>query len=150
MKKLLLFAIFAWLSTAVLHAQKNTYVIDGQEVQHFDGSQLLGKKILDYQVIKHSDKDIQMITTDANRKAADSIIIREVKPAPPKKPAVSSKNAPMLYAIDGKRVTKNDVSKLSLKKITHVTVLNPGSADAIKLFGEDGKTHKAILFTTKK
>lgn len=86
------------------------------------------------------------ITTDASRKAADTIRIREMKPASRR----TLKKAPMLYAIDGKRVTKKEVSKLSLKKITHVTVLNPGSADAIKLFGEDGKTHRVMLFTTQK
>lgn len=111
MKRLLLFAVFAWFSATVLHAQ---------------------------------------ISVDVSKKTADTIKLREVKPAPPKKQTVSYKNAPVLYAIDGKRVSKKEVSKLSLKKITHVTILNPGSADAIKFFGEDGKTHRAILFTTKK
>ena len=51
MKKSILFLLLVVISVASIHAQetrKAIYVIDGKQVENFDGSQLAGKTIVNY------------------------------------------------------------------------------------------------------
>lgn len=50
MKKVIILTISFILSTVCLFGQQTVYVIDNVTVDHFDGSQLKGKTITDYQI----------------------------------------------------------------------------------------------------
>ena len=64
MKKIILLTISLVLSSACLMAQKTVYVIDNVTIEDFDGSQLKGKNIKDYQ-ISTTGKGREAITVHA-------------------------------------------------------------------------------------
>lgn len=67
MKRITLVVLSILLSASALFAQQTVYVIDNETVEHFDGSQLQGKNILEYRIVTGGTGDksvtIHFITT---------------------------------------------------------------------------------------
>ena len=52
MKKFFVLTFIALFVAAASYAQENVFIINGEKIENFDGSQLTGKKILLFNVIK--------------------------------------------------------------------------------------------------
>ena len=177
MKKLILSAIVALMSCMTMQAQENIFVIDGVQIENFDGSQLVGKKVLSHKTIERDGKTkLQIITTDAilpdSLKGKKYSVTTDIKriiaggqgyaelsdkqksivsdPAAQKVVAIPAQHVPVIYAIDGKRATELEIADLPVESLIDVKIFKAGSDKAVKLFGDEGKTHKVYLFTTKK
>ena len=64
MKKFFVLTFIALFATVVSYAQENVFIINGKKIENFDGSQLTGKKILSFNVIKNDKGDVYNIHTD--------------------------------------------------------------------------------------
>lgn len=53
MKKFFVITFIALFVAAASYAQENVFIINGEKIENFDGSQLTGKKILSFNVIKN-------------------------------------------------------------------------------------------------
>lgn len=76
MKKTIMFLLLAVLTVATMRAQestKNIYIIDGEHIENFDGSQLKGKTIESYSIDTKYDVNVHVISTSGNEP------VREVK-----------------------------------------------------------------------
>ncbi|MBQ6073878.1 MAG: hypothetical protein IJK90_08220 [Bacteroidales bacterium] len=105
------------------------YLIDRQEVRQFDGSQLVGKKIVSYQITTvYSDNETVRVHE----------ILTENAPSRPADPA---------YVIDGRQVTKEEFEKLSPSGIKSLVVIKNGSREDVKQYA--GWENGVILITTK-
>ena len=74
MKRIILCLLVAALSVAFVHAQetkKTIYVIDGKQVENFDGSQLVGKTIINYS-INSNDNSIVKLFREGSKKRESS------------------------------------------------------------------------------
>ena len=143
MKRVIILAFSMLLSSAILWGQQTIYVIDNVTVNNFDGSQLKGKNIRDYQITT-TGKGAKAITVHAITTApsvnaffgdfpkqfsADSIILGNSF----MRRNLSQK---MLYIIDGERT--EDVSalqKLSSAKIKKIQMYKGGATR--EKFGTD-------------
>lgn len=70
MKKTIIFMLLAVLAVATMSAQeatKNIYIIDGEHVENFDGSQLTGKTIESYSIDTKHDINVHVISTSSNK-----------------------------------------------------------------------------------
>ena len=102
----------------------NEYIINGNRVENFNGSQLKGKVIEDYTISVAGDKHIHNITT------------KESAPEP-------------IYVVNGKKVPKDLVNSISPADIKSMTVLkNATQPEAAKYNG--GTNASVILIVTKK
>lgn len=135
MKRVITLAICMLFSSAILWGQQTIYVIDNVTVDNFDGSQLKGKNIKDYQITT-TGKGAKAITVHAITTApsvntffgdfpkqfsADSIILGNSF----MRRNLSQK---MLYIIDGERT--EDVSalqKLSSARIKKIQMYKGGT-----------------------
>ena len=164
------------LNAAPLSAPADTiiaYAIDGQKIEHFDGSQLVGKKIAAYEIIKldamegptilHSilteegaiKSDLVVINgvkheEDASFKLNGAITIRSVDP--------SYSLDDIVYVLDGKVITADDFKKLDPRGIESITVLKDAPAEPVlqslrdqgKYQGDVNPAGGVIVVTTKK
>lgn len=126
-----------------------SYIIDGNKIQNFDGSQLKGKNIRDYKIkidtIAHATNSLvatHHITIDK------SIHIRGTKQA--KDSIKTQTKAEPKYILNGKPSCKEEISKLSPTVIKEMTILKAGSKTSEKYSSEYDDTHDYILITTKK
>ena len=96
----------------------NRYIIDNKTVEHFDGSQLEGKKIVTYNLSTSDSSNetikIHYIRTDSAVKAVDPVFI-----------------------IDGKQVTKKKFEKLNPSEIKSITILKKDSPEAKQYSGSE-------------
>ena len=132
------------LNASTAAAQADTldrYVINGQQVEKFDGSQLVGKNVSDYKVVV-ADGEVggkvlrmHLIRTDGQK-------VKEIKSA--KTADVTS----AVYFINGKKGTKDDLNKIKPESIASMTVYKPGSKEAVELSGQKDVT--VIKVETKK
>lgn len=112
------------------------YIIDGQQVERFDGSQLIGKTVTDYRIglaTKRSGGTVfrmHLIST-TERKGTNTVSIKgdESRNAAP-----TSGNA--IYLIDGKVGGKEIFNALKPDDIASITIYKAGSAEAEKLSGK--------------
>lgn len=121
----------------------NLYVIDKQMVSQFDGSQLVGKKIVAYRITTgtltagSSGKDIVRIhdiqTEAASTSSMHVLVAQAADPA---------------YVIDGKQVTKDEFERLKPSGIHSITVVKKGSREDVKKYA--GWENGVILVTTRK
>lgn len=121
----------------------NLYVIDKQMVSQFDGSQLVGKKIVAYRITTgtltagSSGKDIVRIhdiqTEAASTSSMHVLVAQTADPA---------------YVIDGKQVTKDEFERLKPSGIHSITVVKKGSREDVKKYA--GWENGVILVTTRK
>ena len=121
------------------------YIIDKQPIEHFDGSQLEGKRISKYMIAYKQGKGVVekhhvIYTGDEAEKtftiegdANGSIVI--------------SKAVDPLIIVDGKEMTHEGLSMIKSEDIVSVNVFEPGS-EVAKSYGEKG-SKGVIMVTTK-
>ncbi len=121
------------------------YIIDKQPVEHFDGSQLEGKRISKYMIAYKQGKGVVerhhvIYTGDENEKTftiegdADG-------------PIVVSKALGALVIIDGEEMTREGLSMIKSEDIAHVEVIKDTDL-AVKQWGSKG-VNGVIIVTTK-
>ena len=117
------------------------YIIDKQPVEHFDGSQLEGKRISKYMIAYKQGKGVverhHVIYTDA----------KIVRLTGNDDKSVSVVTEPLLI-VDGKEISPEDFAKINSETIDHIDVLKAGSKAAEETYGEKGK-NGVIIVTTK-
>ena len=168
MKKSILLLLIAVTSFASIHAQetrKAIYVIDGKQVENFDGSQLKGKTIVNYSIdpehnlhsIITSDmtggkevKSVKILSTtkvDRSDAPVTSGVTTEV---------IRAESDEIIYVLDGKNVPYSEIQSMSSSKIESMTVIKAKDNPTFKKFADECmKTHKkvptcVIIITTKK
>ena len=117
------------------------YIIDKQPIEHFDGSQLEGKRISKYMIAYKQGKGVvekhHVIYTDA----------KIVRLTGNDDKSVSVVTEPLLI-VDGKEISPEDFAKINSETIDHIDVLKAGSKAAEETYGEKGK-NGVIIVTTK-
>lgn len=168
MKKSILFLLVVVISVASIHAQetrKAIYVIDGKQIENFDGSQLKGKTIVNYSIdpehnlhsIITSDmtggkevKSVKVLSTtkvDRSNASVTSGVTTDV---------IRAESDEIIYVLDGKIVPSSEIQSMSSSKIESMTVVKDKDNPTFKkLTDEYTKTNKkiprcVILITTKK
>ena len=142
------------------------YIINGEQVVKFDGSQLVGKTVSDYKVTvaKSITADeavrIHVIRTDGQKiKAIKSSSVVESfrfedKDAEFNIDGKNYSNAEVtvlssttVYFVDGKKCDKDALTKIKPESIASMNVYKPGSKGALKLSGK--KDVAVIVVVTK-
>ena len=122
----------AWPHSTTLSSPPDTldqYIIDNRIVEHFDGSQLEGKKIVSYK--------IDMVGSSGH----DHLRVHHIRTegAPKSDPA---------YVIDGKQVSRERFEQLNPEAIKSISVIKNGSRDYVKQYV--GWENGVILVEIKK
>ncbi len=116
------------------------YIIDKQPIEHFDGSQLEGKRISKYMIAYKQGKGVvekhHVIYTDA----------KIVRLTGNDDKSVSVVAEPLLI-VDGKEMTHEGLSMIKSEDIVSVNVFKPGSEIA-NSYGEKG--NKGVIMVTTK
>ncbi|MBO4814805.1 MAG: hypothetical protein J5523_07590 [Muribaculaceae bacterium] len=168
MKKTILFLILAVISVASIHAQetrKAIYVIDGKQVENFDGSQLAGKTIVNYSIdpehnlhsIITSDmtggKEVKSVKVLSTSKVINSD--ESVSPGVTTN-VIRTESDEIIYVLDGRIVPYSEILSMSTSKLDSMTVIKDKENHDFKKFANEYmKTSKkaptcVILITTKK
>ena len=160
MKRLILTAVFAALLASAGSAQTaktaDKYVVDGKEVEHFDGSQLQGRVILNYDLdstltgVIHQIKTSDGLKSDIEKGKHWDFYVRK-KPGKSFKGKMQIRNPYMgtpIYVVDGV-VKKDGMVGISPDNIVSITVHKPGSKVASD-YGKDGKNAVVVITTGKK
>lgn len=135
------------------------YIIDGEQVTNFDGSQLVGKTISDYKVTvakSNTDSDVvkvHVIRTDGlkTKEIKSTISVEGVRLEDNgteftidgkkySKTDVTVVPSAAVYLIDGKKCDKDALVKIKPESIASLTVYKPGSKEAKKLSGKNNVT----------
>ena len=145
----LLFALVSGsLKAAPLTAAPDTlqqYFINGQRVEKFDGSQLVGKTIEAYTI----DDIISPYTNSPVR--VHSIVTEDAnlpKPSPTIRIRKAADQPDPVFVIDGKQVTKKDFEALNPAQVKSMTVIKNGTQEDVKKY--EGWENGVILVETKK
>lgn len=142
------------LSATTVQAQADTvnlYIINGEKVTDFDGSQLVGKTVSDYKIMTATSSSNGVVTvtkvhnilTDGRQARSiamtssttdganvnsvtidDSVVDYSVTGVPSDK---------MELYIDGKKSTRAELGKIKPDKIASIIVLKAGSKEAVAL-----------------
>ncbi len=122
------------------------YIVNGENVEKFDGSQLVGKTVSDYKVtMAQSNVDggavrIHLIRTDGQKikdiKAATSVESTGANDKGSKNANVTVLSTTTIFIVDGKKCDKEALNKIKPESIASMTVNKPGSKEAIKLSGK--------------
>ena len=150
-------------------AQENVFIINGEKIENFDGSQLTGKKILLFNVIKDDKGDVYSIHTDEilpdslrNRPykvstefhyitkdtLANGNNINKSEKAGKREVEVTKfdiLNSKPLIILDGKEYT-GAINDIKSGNINSINVYKPGS-DVANAYGEKGKNGVLKIFT---
>ena len=171
MKKFFVLTFIALFVAAASYAQENVFIINGKKIENFDGSQLTGKKILSFNVIKNDKGDVYTIHTDEilpdslrNRPYKVSTELLYItkdtlangnninKSEKPGKMEVEVTNFDMdmlnsksLIVLDGKEYT-GSLNYIKPGDINSINVYKPGS-DVANAYGEKGKNGVLKIFT---
>ena len=169
MKKFFVLTFIALFATVVSYAQENVFIINGKKIENFDGSQLTGKKILSFIVIKNDKGDVYNIHTDEilpdslrNRPykvstelhliTKDSLAIgnniNKSEKAGKREVEVTNfdmLNSKPLIVLDGKEYT-GSINDIKSGDINSINVYKPGS-DVANAYGEKGKNGVLKIFT---
>ena len=105
------------------------YIIDEKTVQQFDGSQLVGKKILSYRI------------TTINSPSKGTIWVHDIRTDG------KASSDEQVYVIDGKQVSKRKFENLSPSSIKSITVIKNGSLEEVRQY--PGWENGVILVETK-
>ena len=147
MKSILLAALCAVSFSAQAEVVKrdtiHKYTIDKQAVEHFDGSQLEGKRIVKYMIACKENGNVvekHHVIYTGNEDAKIVMITKD-------NDNLSGVEEPLII-VDKKEMSKDDFAKLPPEEITHIYVLQPESQAAIEVYGEKGK-NGVIEVTTK-
>ena len=129
-------------TVAAVRDTLNLYVIDNQMIAQFDGSQLVGKKIVAYRITTGtiaegpSDKDIRIHNIETESAGTSSMRVMVAQTSDP------------VYVLDGKQVTKDEFERLKPSGIHSIMVIKNGSREDVKQYV--GWENGVILVTTKK
>ena len=169
MKKFFVLTFIALFATVVSYAQKTVFIINGEKIENFDGSQLTGKKILSFNVIKNDKGDVYNIHTDEilpdslrNRPykvstelhyitkdtLANRNNLNKSKKTGKKEVEVTNfdmLNSKPLIVLDGKEYT-GSLNYIKPGDINSINVYKPG-VDVAKAYGEKGKNGVLKIFT---
>lgn len=123
----------------------NYYVINGQPVDKFDGSQIEGKKIVTYDITVITPPNqcpvrVHEITTEGYSHPPVTIRIR---------PTDASAQADPAFVVDGKQVSKQEFERLDPAEIKSMTVIKNGSPEQEEVKKYDGWENGVILIETK-
>lgn len=168
MKKFFVLTFIALFVAALSHAQENIFIINGEKIENFDGSQLMGKKILSFIVIKNDNGDIYNVHTDDilpdslrnrpykvtelhlitkdtlangnNINKSEKAVKREVEVT-----KFDMLNSKPLIILDGKEYT-GSINDIKSGDINSINVYKPGS-DVANAYGEKGKNGVLKIFT---
>lgn len=134
MKKFFVLTFIVLFATVVLYAQENVFIINGKKIENFDGSQLTGKKILSFNVIKNDKGDVYSIHTDEI--LPDSLRNRPYK--------VSTK---LLYITKDTLANGNNINKSekAVKREVEVTNFDMDMLNSKPLIVLDGKEYTGSL-----
>lgn len=146
----LLFALAC--GSGILHAAPLTappdtlvqYFINGQRVEKFDGSQLVGKKIESYEIehiispYTHGPVRVHSIVTEGANLPEPSYSIR----------VINTTATDPAFVVDGKQITKKEFETLNPAKIKSMTVVKNGTREDVKKY--EGWENGVILIETKK
>ena len=163
------FFVLTFIAAAASYAQENVFIINGEKIENFDGSQLTGKKILLFNVIKDGKGDIYSIHTDEilpdslrNRPykvstefhyitkdtLANGNNINKSEKAGKREVEVTKfdiLNSKPLIILDGKEYT-GSINDIKSGNINSINVYKPGS-DVANAYGEKGKNGVLKIFT---
>lgn len=171
MKKFFVLTFIALFVAAASYAQENVFIINGEKIENFDGSQLTGKKILLFNVIKDDKGDVYSIHTDEilpdslrnrpykvstefhyitkdtlangnNLNKSEKAVKREVEVT---KFDMLNLNSKPLIILDGKEYT-GSINDIKSGNINSINVYKPGS-DVANAYGEKGKNGVLKIFT---
>ena len=171
MKKFFVLTFIVLFATVVSYAQENVFIINGKKIENFDGSQLTGKKILSFNVIKNDKGDVYSIHTDEilpdslrnrpykvstkllyitkdtlangnNINKSEKAVKREVEVTNFDMDMLNSKP---LIVLDGKEYT-GSLNYIKPGDINSINVYKPGS-DVANAYGEKGKNGVLKIFT---
>lgn len=149
MKSILLTALCAVAISTQAKVANDTidkYIIDKQPVEHFDGSQLEGKRIVTYSIdYKENGNAIiknHVISTDGAASVVKSGIVDRVSARLDR----GLYGTEPLIIVDGNVTSKEDFAKMNSTEIVNITVLKPDPA--IKIWGSKG-SNGVIQVTTK-
>ena len=169
MKKFFVLTFIALFASVVSYAQENVFIINGKKIENFDGSQLTGKKILSFNVIKNDKGDVYNIHTDEilpdslrNRPykvstefhyitkdtLANGNNINKSEKAGKREVEVTKfdiLNSKPLIILDGKEYT-GSINDIKSGNINSINVYKPGS-DVANAYGEKGKNGVLKIFT---
>lgn len=161
MKMRILFSVFcliACMGTKAAESADTTrvYYINGERIDRFDGSQLVGALVASYS-ISHQDNPATpgaVIEKHDIETKVKVITIDKSKVDTTNNVAGSGKKIQYIddpvFIIDGKKYSKGEVKKVYPKlTIKHVTVLKKGGEGALKL-DNGGEQHTYIVIETKK
>lgn len=171
MKKTILFLLVAVLAVATMSAQgtkKALYVIDGNVVENFDGSQLQGKTIVSYTI--EPECNIHTIITSAfdtkgrkisNVKSVATSKVESVRKVEELKDAkicnVSSESVHIdsgkeaVFVMNGKIVTYSEIKDIPSSNIVSINVIkNKKDADYIKYAKAAKQEPKCVVKVTTK
>ena len=165
MKKSILFSVFcliACMGTKAAESADTTrvYYINGERIDRFDGSQLVGALVESYAIThqnnpatpgavieKHDiETKVKVITIDKSKVDTTNNVVGSGN-------KIQYIDDPV-FIIDGKKYSKEEVKKVypkfvNPKTIKHVTVLKKGGEGALKL-DNGGEQHSYIVIETKK
>lgn len=168
MKKTFLFLLLAVISVASIHARetrKAIYVIDGKQVENFDGSQLAGKTIVNYSIdpeynlhsIITSDmtggKEVKSVKVLSTSKVVSSDESDNVGVSTN---VIRAESDEIVYVLDGRIVPYSEIQSMTSSKIDSMMVVKDKDNHNFKKFAAEhmktsNKTPKCvILITTKK
>ena len=158
MKKILFITVLM-LCSVCLWGQQTIYVIDNVTVENFDGSQLKGKTIGDYQITT-TGKGNKAITvhaiTTVKRTMRSQIIVNDNGQVIMKTDTLlnrfggaSLKSETVVpnfvYVVDGKVVEESEVKNLPTKQIQSVTVVK--DSESLKQFNLEGISSVVNIIT---
>ena len=119
----------------------NVYMINGEKVTNFDGSQLCGKTVSDYR--------IGVATNNATGEVSKVHIIKtEEHVSPLKVNGVQVMGQYVIYVVDGVKTSSLDFIKIKQENIGSMTVCKAGSEEAMEW--TDDENVNVIKFETKK
>ena len=142
MKHLYLFTLLAALvcGSGILRAEPravadtlNDYIIDRHPIPHFDGSQLVGKKVVSYQ-ISTATVDNGKRTLRVHEIITEDFQNRQVAGTP-------------VFVLDGKQVQKEEFEELNPLAIKNMTIIKDGSREDVKKY--EGWENGVIFIETK-
>lgn len=142
MKKIFLCIVLIILFVAPISAQediKAIYVIDGKQIENFDGSQLIGKTIVNYTINSVKGTNIHLIvTTDSAEQA--------VSPEKDNNKAQLKSRDESIYVVNDKLVPHSKVKEIPLSKIVSVKIIkDPTDTEYIKYAKEANFYPKYVM-----
>ena len=168
MKKQILLLLVAVFTVATMGAQetkKTIYVIDGKQVENFDGSQLVGKTIINYYIDTEHNlhsiitseltgredvKSVKVLSTSKVIKSDESVntgISTDI---------IRAEADEIVYVLDDKIVPYSEIQSMSSSKIDSMKVIKDNNNPIFQKISEEYKKKSktpikcVIIITTKK